>query len=394
MRMGSPGFVPRRLVEARNARGLTQLALADQIGVKRSTIGNYESGAGTPGPDVLEKIAAATALPLQFFLKGESAPEPGATFLRALRSASPALCARADVNAKWAGDLTFELLHDIELPVVDLPDFRLNDPTTLTNERIEAIAVETRRHWGLGLGPISNVVWLLENKGTVVVRCELGDPRLDGLSHWRGERPVVLLASDRGSGARSRFDAAHELGHLLLHRSVTAERLRSTGEWRLLENQAHRFAAAFLFPQEAFMAEVPAFDLDTLQKLKPVWKVSIKMMVMRAANLGLMSEERRRQLLINYNRRGYASNEPLEATVAVELPRLLRRAVELAAQERGIDALLERLAVGAGDFERLTGIAPRSLASEGGVVVTLRKPLSVPSAVSGAAPGDVLPFRR
>jgi Zn-dependent peptidase ImmA (M78 family)/DNA-binding XRE family transcriptional regulator len=394
MRIGTPGFVRSRLVEAREARGLTQMGLADQVGVKRAAIGSYELGDSTPSPEVLERIASTLGLPVRYFFWEDNAPQPSPTFFRAPRSVAPITCTRADRQAKWAGDITDELSHAVLLQKVDFPTFDIPDPVVLTDERIEEIADETRRYWGLGDGPISNVVLLLENKGAVVVRCELGEPRLDGLSHWRGERPTILLASDRGSGARSRFDAAHELGHLLLHRTVHPERLRKGTDWRLFEDQAHRFAGAFLFPQKAFLEEVVLVDIDSLQPLKPVWKVSIKMMLKRALALGLMPPEREKQLMINYNRRGYRTKEPLEEAVPVEQPRMLKRVLELLVHGRGTEAAWEHLPYSLADIERLTGIAPHLLSTEPVVELALRPQPAVPASAPtiGAQGGQLLLF--
>jgi len=388
MILGTPGFVPSRLVEAREARGLTQLALADHVGLSRSTVSAYELGDATPSPACLERIANCLGVPVRLLLRPQVAPEPGATFLRAPRTVSPSLSARAERWAKWAGDAAFDMGDAVTLPPVDFPDFGIGDPAALTGDRIEELAVAARRHWKLGDGPISNVVWLLENKGAVVVRCELGEPRLDGLSHWRGQRPTVLLASDRNSGARSRFDAAHELGHLLLHRSVAPSRLRSSAEWRMLEDQAHRFAGAFLFPRSAFLDEVILVDLDNLQPLKLRWKVSIKMMVKRAASLDLISPERERQLMINYNRRGYRTNEPHERDVPVELPRLLMRAAEMVAEAHGPSAVEDRLPYAPHDVERLTRLPPAFFEGKTGLVLALRRPETTTTSPANNVPKD------
>jgi Zn-dependent peptidase ImmA (M78 family) len=98
---------------------------------------------------------------------------------------------------------------------------------------------------------------------------------LDGLSRFFPDHAAGLLSANKESGPRSRFDAAHELGHLVLHRDVDQSRLNKPGEWRSFENQAHRFAAAFLFPPEAFRSEVKTFTLDGFFDVKMRWKVSV-----------------------------------------------------------------------------------------------------------------------
>jgi len=52
-----------------------------------------------------------------------------------------------------------------------------------------------------------------------------------------------VLASDKGDAAVSRFDAAHELGHLIMHHDAEPGDL-------YMERQADAFAAAFLMPAE------------------------------------------------------------------------------------------------------------------------------------------------
>ena len=48
MSVGTPNFVGERLKEAREARGLTGVALADLVGVKRASISQYELGDASP----------------------------------------------------------------------------------------------------------------------------------------------------------------------------------------------------------------------------------------------------------------------------------------------------------------------------------------------------------
>jgi IrrE N-terminal-like domain len=66
------------------------------------------------------------------------------------------------------------------------------------------------------------MILLLENQGAIVARDRLGADTLDGLSQSGTEdgRPYMVIGIDKGSPARWRFDAAHELGHMLLHAKV------------------------------------------------------------------------------------------------------------------------------------------------------------------------------
>ena len=62
-----------RMREERNARGLTQVALAEQIGVSRKTINTVENGVFVPSTTLALKIARAFDRSVEdvFYLTGE-----------------------------------------------------------------------------------------------------------------------------------------------------------------------------------------------------------------------------------------------------------------------------------------------------------------------------------
>src|SRR5205823_3964589 len=127
-------------------------------------------------------------------------------------------------------------------------------------------ATETRRFWGLGDGPIANVVRLLEHHGAVVVRFDFGVRSLEAFSQWGlpEDRPFIVLGDARGSPARMRFCAAHELGHMVLHRHLDPQVVARPELHALLEQQAHRFTGAFLMPAESFRRSVYLTTLSAL----------------------------------------------------------------------------------------------------------------------------------
>jgi Zn-dependent peptidase ImmA (M78 family) len=61
------------------------------------------------------------------------------------------------------------------------------------------------------------VVELLEDHGIVVIRLPLQIADVDAFSLPFPDHPVVVLGADKDDRARSRFDGAHELGHLVMH---------------------------------------------------------------------------------------------------------------------------------------------------------------------------------
>src|SRR5262249_5653200 len=151
-------------------------------------------------------------LPVRFFLRQPTSRILKTIFYRSMSAATKRERLRAERRYDWLREIVGLLRHFVRFPEVNFPQFELSsDPTRITDSQIEELEAETRRAWGLAQGPISNVTWLLENRGAVVTRCELGAATLDAFSEWNcaDSTPYVFLSSGKESAARSRFDTAH-----------------------------------------------------------------------------------------------------------------------------------------------------------------------------------------
>jgi Zn-dependent peptidase ImmA (M78 family) len=230
----------------------------------------------------------------------------------------------------WLRDIMDALAQYLDFPQPKLEPFSApRDPLQLSEDDIESAARETRRYWGLRDGPIPNVVWLLEANGIVVTCGQFSEATMDSFSLCEQSRahPLVFINTDKGSAVRCRFDAAHELGHLLLHTGVAESYWN--GDIRSREWQADRFASAFLLPAEAFSEDVSFASLDGLRSLKPKWLVSIAAMLMRCESLGIIRESDAERLWRNLSRRKWRTVEPLDDSLVIEEPRVLPRAFEV-----------------------------------------------------------------
>lgn len=359
MRPGTPGFSGTRLREAREARGLSVVSLADTAGVSSQAIYQYEKGASSPGPEVLGKITAGVNLPEAFFLQPERSEPETTVYYRSLSSATKTARRRADSRLRWVQDLVAYVEEYVALPEVNVPTFELpDDPRLISDADIEQVADALRRYWRLGEGPIANMVLLLENQGIVVARGPLGAEALDGVSTHDGERPFIFIGTDKGTPVRWRFDAAHELGHVLLHHNIAQERFQHPELHKRIEQQAHRFASSFLLPLAPFGEDLFAANLDVLRSLKPKWKTSIAMMIMQAKYGGYIGDDMARKLWITMSRRKWRTNEPLDDTMEPEVPRLLRRSIELILDEgaQTADDIINHLRLSRADVESLSGL--------------------------------------
>jgi len=358
---GVQGFIGGRLREVREARGIPASSLAEILGVSRQAITQYEGGTVLPGSETLHRMANTLNIPLAFLFLPARQQEDIPIFYRSMAAATKYARSKAERRLSWLNDIVSYLLDFVELPPIHFPVLDLpSNVTAITSSMIEEAAAEVRRFWNHRDGPISNLAWLLENNGAIVTRGVLDAETLDALSARLdgGLRPYIFLGADKESAARSRFDIAHELGHLVLHRSTTARDVSRSEMHRLLEDQAHAFAGAFLLPSASFLRDLPAPTLDACRAMKAKWGVSIKAMVYRLKALGILSDDEARAMFISYSRRGWRKHEPLDSELEPEQPRALAQAITLLVDENIVtkEQLIADLALSPMDIEQLAGL--------------------------------------
>lgn len=305
-------FNPTRLDVARKRRGFNKGELAEKIGVSLRTITAYERAEYEPTPETLDAMSKVLGFPLGWFM-GSDLHQP-TTETASFRSQARMSAKNRDA-ALASGALAF-LLNDwleerFSLPEATLPDLREEQP--------EDAAIILRQQWGLGERPIKNLVHLMESKGIRVFSMAEDTAEVDAFSLWKEETPFVFLNTMK-SAERSRFDAAHELGHLVMHRHADPKGKEN-------ESQANSFASAFLMPRGSVLANPPAFPtLQHLIELKKYWIVSVAALAYRLHNLNVISDWHYRSLCIEMNQKGYRTKEPKEAAREMSLifPQLFR----------------------------------------------------------------------
>lgn len=291
---------PARLEFARTRRKWTKAKLAEALGVQSRSIQGYESGEYAPEPDRLALISKLLAFPVAFFY-GDDLPkisEHTASF----RSMSKMSAALKD-SALGAGSLAFVLNNWIEsrfnLPRSTLPDLSDLSP--------EDAAASLRRIWGLGEGPISNMIHFLESKGVRVYSLAIEAREVDAFSVWHNNTPFVFLNTFK-SAEHSRFDAGHELGHLVRD---SHSMLHGKAHSPEMEREANAFASAFLMPRDSVVAHKPNLPtVPQLVELKSLWGVSLAALAYRMNQLGLLTEWTYRSLCIEIAKKGYRTKEP------------------------------------------------------------------------------------
>jgi len=131
----------------------------------------------------------------------------------------------------------------------------------------------------------------------------------------------------------------------------------------MIERQADRLASALLLPAREFLDELYAPSLDGFLTLKERWGASVGAMIMRCKTLDILDEEGIRRMFINYNRRGWRTNEPLDGKMEKEQPHLLRRSFEMLMEE-GVQTaadIVKALPFPPQDLEEIADLEPGTL---------------------------------
>ncbi|HEY5504965.1 MAG TPA: XRE family transcriptional regulator [Sedimentisphaerales bacterium] len=315
---------PERIAQARELDGLSKTDLAQQLGVSVAAVSQWEDGSKKPTTDNLVSISKVLDVSMTLLMMPipQDLLRRGPITFRAHSAAKTAqMKRRAFRFAEMVSELYIWLEKWVTFPQTNLPDISTSD--------VEQAALECRRAWGLGDRPITKLGELLESKGIRLCSAEFNDIRFDAYSCKISGRPFVFLGTKKQDRARSRFDAAHELGHLLLHQHLSDDELEANS--REIEKQANSFAAAFLLPAETFTKDVIDTSVDGFKRLKPKWGVSIQAMITRAKDLELISEETYERHFRNISARGWrkAKAEPFDDAVPLVNRSLGRTSLEL-----------------------------------------------------------------
>jgi len=314
---------PEMIVLAREARGLTQKALADQAGVSQPHLSRYESGL-TPVPDEqMARIADALDYPLEFFCHQESVAGFGLSFyFHRKRFAATVLDtkkvhARLNKLAMEIARLTasIEIEYERRFPLIE-PD----------HHTPAEIARMIRAGWKLPPGTIQDLTRAVENAGGLVWRCSFEAGTIDGVSHWVNPATPLFYLNSEFPEDRLRFTLAHELGHVIMHRDLTEG----------IEKEADEFAGEFLMPAEEIADDLNNLTIERAAALKPVWKVSMAALIRRAYDLHRIPESRYRRLFTHLSAAGYRRREPFP--LPPEEPTMIRRLVQMHRVELGYSA--------------------------------------------------------
>ena len=307
-------MVGNRLKLARSAAGLSLRGLSDRIEnlVSAQAIGKYERDEAMPRSHVLIALADALGVSASYLVGN------GGLSLQSVHFRARSAIGKREQDRIGALVLSRLERYLMIEETLDLPSVHWNKPRwapyPVVNGLIEAdrAASNLRNDWGLGLNPIPDMAELMEDRGIKIFFCALADG-MDGMTAdvRRESLPdahVIVIDQDV-SRDRQRFTIAHEMGHMVLDISPGMDR----------ELAVHRFAGAFLMPEEALWSSIGRhrsnIDWRELLGLKLAFGMSIQAITHRCRAVGIISEALRRRLFDTFEQVGWRSppfREPLD----------------------------------------------------------------------------------
>lgn len=352
-------MIGNRLKRARDALGLSlrELELAIQAQVSAQAIGKYERGEMMPSSTILLALAKALQVSPEYLLSEREIVLTGVDFRKAPHAgAKEERAVEASVLDQVERYLELEeLLPDAE-QAWHAPGHQAFEIERI--EDAEQAADALRRLWKLGIDPIPFMAELLEDKGVKVIALDLPES-VSGSKAFvqRPDQPnvPVIVVNQSHNGERQRFTLAHELAHLVLRFSGLSEAEQ--------EKAADRFAGAFLMAKDMMLRLLgphrTSISIGELAELKKLFKVSIASLVVRCAQLGIVSKAVYGRLWAQIKNQGWnsqASHEPgiLDPEVPQRMERLCLRAVAEGAISEARAAELLNISVRALD-RRLAG---------------------------------------
>ncbi|EGQ8153432.1 helix-turn-helix domain-containing protein [Vibrio parahaemolyticus] len=318
-------FNGEQLKLARVAAGLSLADVGEALQVTRQYASRLENNA-SPSDAQIELLSSLLSVNTSFFFRPRAKTiEAEQCHFRSLRSSTQTLKKTIMAQVEMLDSHFVSAIED-EVGFPEVSIFSAEDHEFRSVKDIELLAERARKEFGLGLGPISNMIKLLEKLGCIVVNLADADERIDAFSIYTS-RPLIVRNTTKQSPGRLRFDFAHELGHLIMHQGI------ETG-CRTTEQQANNFASAFLMPRSSFVAEFPRvrgsyFNWDALVEMKVRWGVSLKAILYRAKALGLITSDKAKSGYIYLSRNGFAKVERGDELMNIEHPMMLQRAIEL-----------------------------------------------------------------
>ena len=295
---------------ARLATGLTQAQCAKQMGLSQTKLSKLEDGLTVFVDEAaLERLSDESGYPIDFFAQPGSRVSLGDGFFRRRANVPARIFKRMEALINIKRMELSKLVRKVDLEKKERPSWSVDDFTDGARE----IARHLRHFWNLPIGPIKDLVKIIEDAGCIVSFFDFGTSKVDGLTiYCDDDTPVILLNHDV-SYVRQRHTLSHELGHVIMHRMPTGS----------MHDEAFEFASEFMMPEQEIRASLFPLNLEKLVHLKLKWRVSMQWILLWAKRLGALGNSYYKALMIKISQHGWRKVEPYDSEWPLEQPTLL-----------------------------------------------------------------------
>jgi Zn-dependent peptidase ImmA (M78 family)/transcriptional regulator with XRE-family HTH domain len=308
------------ITTARRALGFTQEELAEAAGVTQAALSRYENDLREPESEALTRLADALGVTVPFLRSASSVRGAMAVdaHMRKRATAKATTWRQLEARLNMHRMHVRHLMEEVSLRAQQrIPTF---DP--IDTDAADAARM-VRMQWRMPIGPVRSLVRWVEAAGCIVLAEDFGTTRVDGLSQWVDDYPVMMI-NVAAPVDRVRLTVAHELGHLCLH---------SFEPTLAMEEEATRFAAEFLMPEEVIRPQLRNLTLGRLHDLKREWGTSMQAIIERAYDLQVITSAKRTNLYKSLSNRGWRTREPLSDELPPEAPALAQSISEAMADK-------------------------------------------------------------
>lgn len=334
---------PRMLTVAREAQSLTQVELSKKTGLSQPTLSKAENGTRPLSEVDLPRVAQALRVTPELLCWPDETHGFGSAsfFHRKQQSLSQKTLRKIQARVNLLRMRLARLMTGLEIEASRVMP-RL-DPDECGGP--SGVAKRLRAMWRIPMGPLIDLVDLVESANGIVVRRDFGTHRINAISVWHPGLGPLFVLNHSLTPERQRFILAHELGHMIMHEGEPPR--------EHAEREADEFAEELLMPAAEITRELLNIDVRLAITLKPYWRVPMQSLIIRAEHLDVISQNRCRSLHAYMNKAGYLASEPLP--LQREEPQLVRDMLEVQISDHGNTLR---------DLARVLGMLEEDLASE------------------------------
>lgn len=156
------------------------------------------------------------------------------------------------------------------------------------------------------VGPVGNLIELLENRGVLVYMCEIDQDAFSGMNGLVNRRPYIIVNSAM-SPERIRSTIAHEMAHFLFDWPESMEE-------KQVEAMATAISGAFLFPAEDARRELGIRRTAVTKDMTLICReygISMYLLVKRASLCRIINDRTAKNFYIKAGQAGWKKKEPV-----------------------------------------------------------------------------------